>query len=131
MNNDIIDQILTDEEQLAWQKIQHKLSSHINEIYLANLEQLDQSIPSGTKYLQDPVHPQHVTSAPREITIRVHAEISTINENHQLENINQIFNHYYHIAVPAETDYRDNLMKFVELLDDGIQDYATKININK
>lgn len=128
MNNDIIDQILNDEEKLAWTGIQNKLSSHLNEIYLSNLKKLDESIPSGTKYLPDPIHPQHITSSQREIVIRISAEISTTNEQNQLADIQQIFNHYYHIAIPPETDYRDRLMVFVENFDNGVKEYAHKIN---
>jgi hypothetical protein len=130
MDENILNDILSAEEQAAWQKIQSKLTEHISDIYLSNLKQLDESIPSGTKYLDHPLQPKHISNEPREIIIRLHAEISTIDNNHQLQDISELFNHYYHIPVPANSDFRDNLIPFLEKVDDQVSEYANKIKPN-
>lgn len=127
MDENILKDLLSPAEQEAWNNIQNKFSQHINEIYLANLKQLDESIPSGTKYLDHPSNPKHISNEPREIIIRLHAEISTIDNNHRLQDISELFNHYYHIPVPADIDFRNNLIPFLEKVDEQVSEYANKI----
>ena len=88
-----------------------------------------QSIPeSGKLCSDDPIHPKHITTAPRELVIHVEAELSTINDKQQLEDISRVFDHYYHIAVAPGVDYENQLTKFMDIFDTSIRDWAPKIN---
>lgn len=127
MDNNTIEDILNDEEKAVWNKMQAKLAQSLEDMYKENIQKLADSVSSGTKYLEDPIRPKHITTAPREIVIGLNAEISTVNEKNQLEDIARLFDHYYHIPVPANVDYKTDLVKFLEQIDDSVKDYAKKI----
>lgn len=123
------DNLLDDNEKLMWAKIRSRLETKLQDLYAANLDQLDKSTPSGALHFTDPIHPKRVTTAPREIVINITAEISTSNKEHQLEDISRLFSHHYHIAVPPDTDYTQDLAKFVKNFDESVKDYATKFHM--
>lgn len=129
-NDDLLEQILqTPQEKQIWQNINAKLEEQLKKIQEENISKLADAIPpSGTKYLNDPIHPKHVTTAPRELVIHIEAELSTINDKQQLEDIALVFNHYYHIAIPPDTDYREEVSKFMIAFDQSVKDFAPRIS---
>lgn len=130
MDNSFIENLLnTDQEKQLWQSINIRLEEQLQKLYEENIDKLAESASlSGTKILDDPIHPKHVTTAPREIIIHIEAEISTTNEKNQLEDISRLFDHYYHIAVPANTDYNSHLSEFVQTFDNSVKNFAPRIN---
>lgn len=130
MEDDFIQQILeTEQEKALWDKINQRLQEQIENIQKENIEKLaDNPVASGAKYLDDPIHPKHVTTAPREIVIHIEGEISTTNEKQQLVDVSRLFNHYYHIAVPANTDFTTHLGEFIRSFDESVKTYAPRIS---
>ena len=76
MDSNFIENLLnTEQEKQLWQNINIRLEEQLQKLYQENIDKLAESAPSsGTKFLDDPIHPKHVTTAPREIIIHIEAE---------------------------------------------------------
>lgn len=128
MNIDI-KSILTDEEQKFLDQIQAKYQNHLNHIYENNIDQLNEDIKNNTA--SEPYNTaepsRHITNYQREILIRTLAEISTIDDNGRLKDIDVCFENLYHIPVPPDTDYKPLLDQFVSVFEQEIGQCAKKI----
>lgn len=123
-----LDKILTPEEQAFLEKIQSKYMQHMTSLYEANLEKFTQDPQAETAEPLNVAEPsRHITNYQREIVVRTIAEISTINEQGKLTNIESCFEDAYHIPVPPDTDYEPLLKEFVEIFDRDITHCATKM----
>jgi hypothetical protein len=124
-----IKSILDDEEQKFLDKIQTKYQDHISKIYEDNIDKLNTDINKNNS--SEPYNvaepSRHITDYQREILIRTLAEISTIDDNGRLKDIDVCFENLYHIPVPPDTDYRPLLDQFLSVFEKDIGQCAKKI----
>lgn len=124
-----IKNILSDEEKKFLDKIQTKYQKHLDDIYKNNLDQLNDNAKHNTS--AEPYNvaepSRHITEYQREILIRTLAEISTIDDNGRLKDIDVCFENLYHIPVPPDTDYRLLLDEFLSIFEQDISQCAKKI----
>lgn len=124
-----IKSILNDEERKFLDKIQAKYQEHLDGIYKSNIDQLNENIKNNTS--SEPYNvaepSKHITNYQREILIRTLAEISTIDDNGRLKDIDVCFENLYHIPVPPDTDYQPLLEEFVSIFDKDISQCAKKV----
>jgi hypothetical protein len=128
-NNLNIEDILTAEEKQQLDIIQKKIQSNLDEIYKKNLqnftENLDDSVSSG---LDEASHPQHISNNQKEMLVYLRAEVSTIDEQGNLKDIQQCLDNYYHIPVAPNSDYEVLLKEFVDKFDSELTSCAKRIH---
>lgn len=122
---------LTDEEKTLWEKMSQQLENSFEEFKKENIEKLDERA-SNPETFQDPNEYKHVTTYPREIIIKLNAELSTVDKqtNMLLENDN-IVDNFYHIPVPSGSNYIEKINDFLDKFDKEIENVAVKINTDE
>jgi hypothetical protein len=125
-----LENILTNEEKDFLDKINRKYQSHIETFYNNSANNLEEQITtSGCPEPFNEAEPsRHITNYQREILIKLTAEISTVNEQGRLTNVDLCLENFYHIPVPPETDFDIKLKEFVDIFDQDIATCAKKIN---
>lgn len=125
-----LESILTDEEKQFLEKINLKYHDHIENLYKNNAAQIETEVSaSGNPEPFNVAEPsRHITNYQREILIKVSAEISTVNEQGRLTNVDLCLENFYHIPVPPDTDFDSKLKEFVNIFDSNIAHCAKKIN---
>lgn len=106
---------LSEDEKKILDKFDQKISDIIKEHTEHQYDHLENDDPLDFS-LKHPeiMHPTHVTSSPHEITVIVKAEVSDIDNKGNLSQIKDLFEQYYHIPVPNNTDYMIYVNKFFE-----------------
>ena len=126
----MLENILTEEEKEFLAKIQQKYTEHLSSgiDYTDELEQYVDSKDIEKFNIAEPT--KHLTVSNKEILIKLLAEVSEINEKNELIDVRVCLDNFYHIPVPANTDYEPVLNAFVKSFEEHIQDCATKIHKN-
>jgi hypothetical protein len=106
---------LSEDEKKIVDKFDQKISDIIKEKIEHKYDHLENDDPLDFNLKHpDVMHPKHITSSPHEITVFVKAEVSDIDNKGNLSEIKDLFEKYYHIPVPNNTDYMVYVTKFFE-----------------
>jgi hypothetical protein len=106
---------LSEDEKKIVNKFDQKISDIIKEKIEHKYDHLENDDPLDFSLKHpDVMHPKHITSSPHEITVFVKAEVSDIDNKGNLSEIKDLFEKYYHIPVPNNTDYMVYVTKFFE-----------------
>lgn len=124
----IYDELSEDEKQIL-DKFDQKISDIIKEQAEHQYDHLENDDPLDFN-LKHPeiMHPTHITSSPHEITVYVKAEVSDIDDKGNLSQIKDLFEQYYHIPVPNNTDYMLYVTKFFEKFHADLEITCQEIN---
>tara|TARA_Y100000004_G_C8902100_1_gene406895 strand:- start:417 stop:818 length:402 start_codon:yes stop_codon:yes gene_type:complete len=121
---------LNDEEKVLWEKMSGKLEKSFQQMREDNVKKLEEQ-SSNPEIFQDPENCKHVTTYPREILIKLSAELSTVSsETNQLLELDTIVENFYHIPVPSGANYLEKIDSFLDKFDVEVEDVAIKINTN-
>ena len=121
-----IDNLLTEEERKFLAGINSKYHKHLQQLQEENVKQMsmDDNNPEPFNTAEPP---RHITTFQREMVVKVLAEVSTLNEQGRLQDINVCSENLYHIPIPPDTDYQVLLDEFMNKFDKEITALATKI----
>jgi hypothetical protein len=123
---------LSPEEQKVFEKVREQIKDKLKD----NLKNkpLDPNIDlSGLLHdpnilVDDPIHPRHISTYPREIYVELRMEMSAVNDMGQFTEISQILESFYHIPVPSGVDYLCQISGFIDKFDSSLLDCAKKIH---
>lgn len=116
--NNIIQEILTEEEQKFLLGIEAKIVDKLKELEKTKYDHLDNDEPLDLSSKHSEIIPPiHITDSPHEIRISVTTEISGIDDKGYVNEIKEMFRKNYHIPVPANQDYMVYANKFFETLE--------------
>lgn len=122
---------LSPEEQEVFEKVKKQIKDQLN---IKQEEKIDISpdMLSGLYdpniLADDPIHPRHISTYPREIYVELRMEMSAVNDQGHFTEISQILESFYHIPVPSGVDYLSQISGFIDSFDANLLDCAKKIH---
>lgn len=130
--DELIFQSLTTEEKRLLDNINLKIKNQLEQQKLDKEKIFDQ-INDDEPIDFSSAHPdciphQHVTSAPQEITIKVNAEVSTVDNKGFLTDVVDVFQQYYHIPVPPSADYNYYIKAFFDRFHKDLADACSDVD---
>ena len=116
---------LTEDEKAILDKLSLKIDSQIDDFKKKNIEKLAKECEDPNLF--QPKEPERVTNYPREILIKINAEMSTSTDSNKLLKVDNVVENYYHIPVPSGIDYTEKIDTFMEKFDEQLEDFVIKI----
>ena len=116
MDNEWLENELTEEEKSLLSKIEEKISQKTKELLDNKYADIDNDQPLDLD-LQHPeiMSPRCVTDAPHEIKFEVVSTVSSIDDKGYIKDVKQILTQNYFIPVLAGEDYETYIDKFFEV----------------
>lgn len=120
INNNIFDDLLTEEEKTFLLKIDKKIAAKLEEIKEHKFDHLDNQDLDLSEKHPEIISKTHITDCPHEIKISVVAEVSSIDDRGFLKDLKDIIKKYYHIPVMTDQNYMDYVDKFFQNFEDKL-----------
>lgn len=130
--NELIFQSLTNDEKALLDKINLKIKDQLEQQKLDKEKlldeiKLDEPLDFSSAH-PDCIPQQHITSSPQEITIKVNAEVSTVDNKGFLTDVVDVFQQYYHIPVPPSADYNYYIQAFFDRFHKDLADACSDVD---
>tara|TARA_B100000085_G_C18548217_1_gene514772 strand:+ start:906 stop:1295 length:390 start_codon:yes stop_codon:yes gene_type:complete len=116
---------LTEEEKSLLDKITSKMEDGLEQFKKDNIEEMAKQCEDPNLFQPKPI--ESITNYPREIVIKVNAEISTVSDANKLLEIDNVVENYYHIPIPSGIDYTDKIDDFMNKFDTEVGELVIKI----
>lgn len=130
--DELIFQTLNGDEKALLDKINLKIKEHLEKNKLEKQKIFDE-IATDEPIDFSAIHPecipqQHATTAPQEITIKVNAEVSNIDNKGFLTDVIDVFQQNYHIPVPPSADYNYYIQAFFDRFHKDLADACSDVD---
>lgn len=129
MNEDIdIDNILSEEEIAFLAKINSKIYDAMkNQKEAIQYDHIDENPIDFSDKHPELIHREHITECPHEMRITLDIKINSIDERGNLKDVKELIVKYFHIPIPANSDYLKLATSFITKFESKLFETCTEV----